>query len=114
MATVHGYAAAALFSAMLALVPARAEENGRPPHGAELGHGCLNPKERRVLVENGTVIRLVAALHAIKGRMPGALIRARLCRRHDTYVYVLTVLAHDGKVTRIVVDAVKGTLISER
>jgi hypothetical protein len=26
-------------------------------------------------------------------------------------VYVLTVLAHDGKVTRLAVDAVKGTLV---
>jgi hypothetical protein len=115
MAAVSGYAAAALFAATFALAPARAQETGRPPHAIELaGRGCLNPKERRALVENGTVIRLAAALHAIKSRMSGALIRARLCRRHEAYVYVLTVLAHDGKVTRIVVDAVKGTLISER
>jgi hypothetical protein len=32
----------------------------------------------------------------------------------DGLVYVLTVLAHDGKVARIVVDAVKGTLVGER
>jgi hypothetical protein len=41
-------------------------------------------------------------------------VRARLCRRPDGFAYVLTVLAHDGKVTRVVVDAVKGTLVGER
>jgi len=38
-------------------------------------------------------------------------VRARLCHGADGLVYVLTVLAHDGKVARIEVDAVKGTLI---
>ena len=36
---------------------------------------------------------------------------ARLCRGSDGLVYVLTVLAHDGKVAQIVVDAVKGALV---
>jgi uncharacterized membrane protein YkoI len=40
--------------------------------------------------------------------------QARLCRGQNGLVYVLTVLARDGKVARIVVDAVKGTLVGER
>jgi len=104
-----------------------AHETARPPHAAEGGretlrparggegaHGCLNQKERRAAIESGTAIRLAAAMHALKGRMPGTLIRARLCRRHDALVYVLTVLAHDGKVVRLTVDALKGTLVGER
>jgi len=111
----------------LALLPGRAQEPVRPaphagegaretlrPHGGEGAHGCLNQKERRAAIENGTAIRLAAAMHALKGRMPGTLIRARLCRRHDALVYVLTVLAHDGKVVRLTVDALKGTLVGER
>jgi len=43
--------------------------------------------------------------------MTGAMVRARLCRGKDGLVYVLTVLARDGKVARITVDAVKGTLV---
>jgi uncharacterized membrane protein YkoI len=46
--------------------------------------------------------------------MPGTVVQARLCHGQDSLVYVLTVLARDGKVARIVVDAVKGTLIGER
>jgi uncharacterized membrane protein YkoI len=43
--------------------------------------------------------------------MPGTVVQARLCRSGDDLVYVLTVLAHDGKVARLTVDAVKGTLV---
>jgi len=95
----------------VALGPARAQEAGRPPRGgADLAQrACLNQKERRALVESGTVLRLAAALHAVKTRVPGTLVRARLCRRPEGLVYVLTVLAHDGKVARVVVDAAKGT-----
>jgi uncharacterized membrane protein YkoI len=101
---------AALF--MLALVPARGEELGRPVHAsAEPVHACLDQKERRVESETGRVVRLAAAMRAAKSRMPGTVVRARLCRGTDGLVYVLTVLAHDGKVARLTVDAVKGTLL---
>ena len=48
--------------------------------------------------------------------MPGTVVRARLCHgeiagKDGGLVYVLTVLAHDGKVAQIAVDAVKGTLV---
>jgi len=77
----------------------------------ETSHACLTQKERRALVENGTVVHLAVAMHALKNRVSGALVRARLCRRPEGLVYVLTVLGHDGKVSRAVVDAVKGTLV---
>jgi uncharacterized membrane protein YkoI len=106
---------AALLAATIAFAPVRAEEALRPTHaGAESPHACLNQKERRALVENGTVLRLAAAMHAVRSTVPGTLVRARLCRRSDGFAYVLTVLAHDGKVTHVVVDAVKGTLVGER
>ena len=106
---------AALFAATIALAPVRAQEALRPTHaGAETAHACLNPKERRALVENGTVLRLAAAMHAVRTNAPGTLVRARLCRRADGFAYVLTVLAHDGKVMHVAVDAVKGTPVGER
>jgi hypothetical protein len=95
------------------LTPVRAEEALRPTHvgvGAELEYSCLNPKERHALVESGSVIRLAAAMHAVRNIAPGTLVRARLCRRPEGLAYVLTLLAHDGKVTHVAVDAVKGTL----
>ena len=86
---------------VLSLAPARA---------AELAHDCLDQKERRAESESGRVVRLDAALRAARSKMPGTLVRARLCRGNDGLVYVLTVLAGDGKVARLTVDAAKGTL----
>jgi uncharacterized iron-regulated membrane protein len=107
--------AVALLTGAITLAGARAEEMSRPTHpGVELPHACLNPKERRALVENGTVLRLAAAVHGVRSNVPGTLVRARLCHRPDGLTYVLTVLAHDGKVTHVAVDAVKGTLVGER
>ena len=81
-----------------------------PARAAELAHNCLDQKERRAEVESGRVVRLDTALRAIRSKMPGTLVQARLCRGNDGLVYVLTVLARDGKVTLLTVDAAKGTL----
>lgn len=93
------FAVAAL--TVLSLAPARA---------AELAPACLDQKERRAEIESGRVVRLDTASRAARSKMPGTLVRARLCHSNDGLVYVLTVLAHDGKVARLTVDAVKGTL----
>jgi uncharacterized membrane protein YkoI len=88
-------------SIILSLAPARA---------AEITHACLDQKERRAEVDSGRVVRLATALRAVKSKMPGTLVRARLCHGNDGLVYVLTVLARDGKVAQLTVDAAKGTL----
>ena len=99
MRFAHRFAIAAL--TILSLAPARA---------AEVAHACLDQKERRAEIESGRVVRLDTALRAVRSKMPGTLVRARLCHGNDGLVYVLTVLARDGKVARLNVDAAKGTL----
>jgi uncharacterized membrane protein YkoI len=95
--------------ALAALAPARAQDGGAPANaGAKLA--CLDQKERRAENEAGRLVRLGAAIKVARSRMPGTVVRARLCRANDSLVYVLTVLARDGKVAQIAVDAVKGTL----
>jgi uncharacterized membrane protein YkoI len=102
---------ATLLILAMTLASVNAEEALRPTHiGGEISHPCLNQKERRALVESGSVIRLAAAMRAVRNIAPGTLVRARLCRSPQGLAYVLTVLAHDGKVTQVAVDAVKGTL----
>jgi len=115
MAAVERFAFAAPLMLGLAIVvaSARAEEPARLTR-APAGHGCLDRKERRAETVSGAVIRLAAAIQAAKNRMPGSVVRARLCHGQDGLVYVLTVLARDGKVARIVVDATKGTLVGGR
>jgi uncharacterized membrane protein YkoI len=94
----------------LVLTPARGEEPARPaPAGAEAAHVCLDQKERRAEYETGKVVRLAVAIRVAKNRVAGTVVRARLCHGKDGLVYVLTVLARDGKVARLTVDAVKGT-----
>jgi uncharacterized membrane protein YkoI len=110
MAIAERFAVVALI--VIALAPARADELGRPSHVAAEGQqACLNQKEWRAEVETGRVVHLATAMRAAKSHMPGTVVRARLCRGQDGLVYVLTVLARDGKVARLTVDAVKGTLV---
>jgi uncharacterized membrane protein YkoI len=102
---------AVLLILAMTLTPVSAEEALRLTRiGAEIEYGCLNQKERHAVVESGSVIRLAVAMHAVRNIAPGTLLRARLCRRPEGLVYVLTLLAHDGKVTHVAVDAVKGSL----
>jgi uncharacterized membrane protein YkoI len=116
MGIIERASAIALLALAVALAPARAQDVARPPaHGADpAARACLNQKERRALVEGGAVLHLAAAVHAVRAHAPGTLVRARLCRRGEGLAYVLTVLGHDGKVARVSVDAVKGTLVGER
>jgi uncharacterized membrane protein YkoI len=116
MGTAERAFAAALLALAIGLASVRAQETVRPAHGGAdpASRTCLNQKERRALVENGAVLHLAAAMHGVRSHVPGTLVRARLCRRAEGFAYVLTVLGHDGKVTRVVVDAVKGTLVGER
>lgn len=116
MGIVERASAVTLLALAVALAPARAQEAARSAaHGAEpAARACLNQKERRALVESGAVLQLAAAMHAVRTHVQGTLVRARLCRRGEGFAYVLTVLGHDGKVARVVVDAVKGTLVGER
>ena len=99
--------------------PAHLEDTARPAPAAanstvhetahETAHACLDQRERHA--EMGKVIPLSAAMRTARARMPGTVVRARLCRGSEGLVYVLTVLARDGKVARLTVDAVKGTLV---
>jgi hypothetical protein len=113
MGTFQRAVAAVPAAIAVALAPVRAQEILRPTH-VELQLACVGPKERRALVESGTVMRLATAIYGLKTSVPGILLRARLCRRAEGFVYVLTVLAHDGKVKHVIVDAAKGTLAGER
>jgi len=107
--------AAIIALTMLTLAPALAEAPVRPPHSAVAGaDACLDQKERRVASETGKVIPLAAAMRLAKKRMPGSVVRARLCRGKEGLVYVLTILPRDGKVARLTVDAAKGKPVGRR
>lgn len=73
---------------------------------------CLSRDEQRAAVEGGQAVPLAAAIRAVSGQGTGRqVVRAQLCREGKTLVYVLTVLARDGKVTHAKVNAKSGDLI---
>jgi uncharacterized membrane protein YkoI len=69
---------------------------------------CLAPDERRAVIAAHEAVPLARAMHVAKAKLGGEVVRARLCRQERGLVYVLTVLAQDGKVTQARVDAADG------
>jgi uncharacterized membrane protein YkoI len=69
---------------------------------------CLSPEERRAVIAAHKTVPLARAMHVVKAKLGGEVVRARLCRQERGLVYVLTVLAQDGKVTQARVDAADG------
>ena len=53
-------------------------------------------------------VPLGRAISVVKARIGGDVVKARLCRQEQGLVYLLTVLAQNGKVTRARVDAADG------
>src|SRR6266850_1474964 len=69
---------------------------------------CLSQEERRAVMAARKAVPLARAMHVVKARIGGEVVKARLCRQERGLVYVLTVLARDGKVTQARVDATDG------
>jgi uncharacterized membrane protein YkoI len=87
---------------------------GVPAGAADMPHrDCLSKAEQRAAVASRRAIPLGRAVtSARKHGRRGELLRARLCRRDEGLVYVLTLLLRNGKVIRESVDAANGELIS--
>ena len=71
-------------------------------------NGCLTPDERRAVIAARKAVPLARAMHEVKARIAGEVVKARLCRQDKALVYVLTVLARSGKVVQARVDATDG------
>jgi uncharacterized membrane protein YkoI len=73
------------------------------------GAKCLTPAQRRHVAASGKVVPLSKAIRAARARKT-EVVDAKLCKSPKGLVYLLTLLAQDGKVTRIAVDAASGKL----
>jgi uncharacterized membrane protein YkoI len=79
---------------------------------------CLTPQERNAAIAARKAVPLARAMKVVKARIGGEVVNARLCRQSPAapgagtapkgLVYVLTVLARNGKVTQARVDATDG------
>jgi hypothetical protein len=114
--------AVVIIAMALAGLPAGADAApASPAREAEPGKlVCLSQAQRRELVAARKVVPLATALRAVRGMADARvrrsstksdIINARLCRGPDGLVYRLTVLARDGKVVTLSVDAVSGKLV---
>jgi uncharacterized membrane protein YkoI len=70
---------------------------------------CLTKEQRQAVQEGGKVVPLASAKHAVPAHK-GEVVRAKLCQHQNGLVYLLTLLARDGKVTHVAVDASSGRL----
>ena len=89
-----------------------------PAAAADQEVACLSAQQQRAAIANGQAIPLAAAIRSVRGsvRARGSreVVNARLCKGSDGLVYVLTVLARDGKVSRATIDAGSGRVVDAR
>ena len=79
-----------------------------PASAAERRH-CLTPEERNAAIAARKAVPLGRAMRVVRARIGGEVVGARLCRQEPKgLVYVLTVLARNGKVTQARIDAADG------
>jgi hypothetical protein len=89
----------------LSVVPADAEPRLR----------CLTRDQQRGAITERRAVPLAAVRRSVRARVPGELVRARLCHQEpERLIYLLTVLPRDGKVRRVIVDAKNGAVVSVR
>jgi uncharacterized membrane protein YkoI len=94
-----------LFAALLASMSCE------PAGAAELGltFAQAQKAQRRTVAASGKVVPLAKAIRAARARKADV-VDAKLCKGPKGLVYLLTLLAQDGKVTRATIDAASGML----
>jgi uncharacterized membrane protein YkoI len=89
-----------------------------PVRAASEERVCLTKADQRAALSGGQTVTLAAAIRSARGSVRGhgarEVVRARLCREEKGLVYLLTLLARDGKVTHTEVDATSGKVVNAR
>ena len=88
----------------LSVVPADAEPRTR----------CLTRDQQRAAITERRAVPLATVRTSVRAKVPGEMVRARLCQEPERLIYLLTVLPRDGKVRRVTVDAKSGTVVTVR
>jgi len=82
-----------------------------PSAQAEERQHCLTREQQRAAIADGRAVPLAEAIRVLR-RTPRDVVRARLCEQSGRLVYLLTLLARDGKVRRASIDASNGTVLA--
>ena len=84
------------------------------PADAESRMRCLTRDQQRTAIAERRAVPLATVRTSVRARVPGEMVRARLCQEPERLIYLLTVLPRDGKVRRVIVDAKSGAVVSVR
>ncbi|CAD5300245.1 conserved hypothetical protein [Bosea sp. 62] len=98
--------------AFLALVTATASPV--EPVDAAPPIACLSAQETREAVSDGKVMQPAVASRHAREAAPGEVLRIRLCRQGDEFVYVVTTMKRDGRVARVTLDGASGKVADIR
>ena len=108
---------AAITRPSLSPTPEAASAAAHPAHPQNSPHhaACLSKSEQRAAVASKSAMSLGDAIKSLRAHGRRAeVVRARLCRRDERLVYVLTLLGRSGRVREVNVDAISGDLIAGR
>ena len=101
--------------ALIGCLTAWATVGATPASAAEDARACLGKSEQRAAISSGQAVTLAQAIRSARGSVRGhgarEVLNAKLCREEKGLVYLLTVLARDGKVTHMTVDATSGKVV---
>jgi hypothetical protein len=84
------------------------------PADAEPRMRCLTRDQQRTAIAERRAVPLAMVRTSVRARVPGEMVRARLCQEPERLIYLLTVLPRDGKVRRVIVDAKNGAVVNVR
>lgn len=69
---------------------------------------CLSDAEARTEVQSNKLVSIQHAISAAREKAKGELISAHLCRLPAGFVYRISILERDGRVSRLLVNATNG------
>jgi len=75
---------------------------------------CLSAQETREAVSDGKVMQPAVASRHAREAAPGEVLRIRLCRQGEEFVYVVTTMKRDGRVARVTLDGASGKVADIR
>lgn len=75
---------------------------------------CLSAEEMRAALADGHVIQPAEASRHAREAAPGEVVRIRLCRQGEEFVYVVTTLRRNGRVARVTLEGQSGKVAAIR
>ena len=110
MAALAMVCRAAAWCAVMASASASAAE-AEPPHAAAPKSICLNAAETREEVKTRRLIEPFVALKFAAAQRKAEALSARLCHTGDDFIYEITLLNRDGRITHVEMGAATGKVV---